>query len=308
MFIRGMLGRAIFGIGSIVLIFWEWQWGRRVLGAVTGFDFLYERAKDPSWIGAVVHAALNPPPGTALLVAFLGLVLIYWGTKAREIRMSWPVLGMLVCVIGFAGFGFWYLSTSRDDVAAKPNVATHIQLGPEKSSAPANPNPGFEIAHGPYQPEEVRTMILTLGKIQDILDREGHPGFEFTQQTLQNWPNQLRADPSHFIARLREAQKKIVETRYNADREILQISRRLQPEVTATIDDGKDAVNSLGTALSDAASNLEILSKANGVDITQILSKDMNRVSVYVHRYLEWLQLSNQRVGTKDRRLRDYKP
>ena len=62
--------------------------------------------------------ALNPPPGTALAVAIVGLVLIYWLNKPRAVRMSWPVLGMLASVICLAAFFVAYLVVAQ----AKPEL------------------------------------------------------------------------------------------------------------------------------------------------------------------------------------------
>ena len=104
----------------------------RAFAVVTGFDFFYERSKDPSWVGKASSMALNPPPGTALLVAIVGIALIYWTTKPREVGMSLPVLGMLVSVICLAGFSVWYLVK---DQPPEPKQAAAVQ---ETAVAPAS--------------------------------------------------------------------------------------------------------------------------------------------------------------------------
>lgn len=105
MSLKTKLGRAIFAATSFLLLFWEVPWVKRSIAALTGLDFIYEKTRVPSWLGEAVRVALNPPPGTALLVVIVGLVLIYWNTKSKEARMSLPVLGMLISVISLAGFG-----------------------------------------------------------------------------------------------------------------------------------------------------------------------------------------------------------
>lgn len=79
------------GLVSLWLLIEEIPAVKRLLSAVTGFDFIYEKYRDPGWLGEALNMALNPPPGTALLVAVVGMALIYWSTKPREIRMSLPV-------------------------------------------------------------------------------------------------------------------------------------------------------------------------------------------------------------------------
>lgn len=111
------------GLASTAIVVWELPvLGRfilKTLGVLTTFDFFYERNRDPTWVGKTLEMALNPPPGTALLVAVVGLVLIYWTTKPRETRMSWPVLGMLASFICLAGFGVWYLVLNQSDGSKK---------------------------------------------------------------------------------------------------------------------------------------------------------------------------------------------
>jgi hypothetical protein len=102
------------GALSVFYLVWEYPWVRRFISAVTGYSFLYGEATDPR-LGEALRMALNPPPGTALLIALVCGALIYWSTKPRETRMSWPVLGMLASVICFAGFGVWYLVINQTE-------------------------------------------------------------------------------------------------------------------------------------------------------------------------------------------------
>lgn len=113
--IKNKLLNAVLGLGSLALLLWEVPWIKRVFAAITGFDFFYERSKDPSWIGGVLQMALNPPPGTALLVVVVLAALFYWSSRPRETRMSAPVIGILASVICFAGFGIWYLVQRQTD-------------------------------------------------------------------------------------------------------------------------------------------------------------------------------------------------
>lgn len=117
--------RVATGLVALWLVVEEMPVIKRTISAITGFDFIYEKANNPGWVGKAIHMALNPPPGTALFVVLGAIALIYWNTKPREIRMSLPVIGMLISVISFAAFGVWYLVKNQSgDVAAKQVVAS----------------------------------------------------------------------------------------------------------------------------------------------------------------------------------------
>jgi len=96
-----------------LFILWEIPAARRfatvAITAITGFDFVYERYRDPTWIRELVGMLANPPPGLTLTVMAIGLTVIYWSARPKEKRMTVPALGMLLCSIGFVGCGFWYL-------------------------------------------------------------------------------------------------------------------------------------------------------------------------------------------------------
>src|SRR5215475_7739370 len=133
MSIKGFFKSAAASILAVWFVVEEMPAVKRVLGAITGIDFVYEKTKDPGWIGAAANMALNPPPGTALLAVIVGVLLIYWTTKPREVRMSAPMIGMLVCAICFAAFGVWYLAKTQSSTDVEPLVArndldTHLSL------------------------------------------------------------------------------------------------------------------------------------------------------------------------------------
>ena len=71
--------------------------------------------------------ALNPPPGTALVVALVGVALIYWYTKPKAVRMSIPAIGILVCVIGVIGFGVWYLVGAQPEAQSAANATVYSE-------------------------------------------------------------------------------------------------------------------------------------------------------------------------------------
>jgi hypothetical protein len=124
---------------------------KRFISAATGIDFVYEKA---GWFEKALHMALNPPPGTALLVVIVGLVLIYWTTKPREIRMSAPIIGMLACFIGFAGFGIWYLVRNQSEEPTNQH---------DPPSQSANPSvPSVDILQ-----QEVQRRSAVLAKLAD---------------------------------------------------------------------------------------------------------------------------------------------
>jgi hypothetical protein len=129
------LVQATLGIGGVFLFLWEFPIFRKFLAWATTFDFFYERIRDPSWVGRIVNAMIYPPPGTAIIVALVGLVLIYWSTKPRETRMSPPIIGMLICLIGFAGFGIWYLVRQQ---SAAPKQVTDLPKPENADQNPAN--------------------------------------------------------------------------------------------------------------------------------------------------------------------------
>jgi hypothetical protein len=123
--------KAAAGLAMLGVVLWDVPVVAKAIkwlfGAAAGFDFVYERYRDPSWIGAALQMALNPPPGTALLVTTVCLALIYWSTKPKVVRMSLPVLGMLLSVISLAGFTVWYLAKNQEpktEHAANSNAET----------------------------------------------------------------------------------------------------------------------------------------------------------------------------------------
>ncbi|MEH2502595.1 hypothetical protein V1290_001406 [Bradyrhizobium sp. AZCC 1578] len=128
--------KALLGFAGLGVLLWELPLARKFLATITTFDFFYERSKDPSWVGEVINKMINPPPGTALLVVLVGLVLIYWSTKPRDVKMSLPMIGMLVSAICFAGFGVWHLvksqstqaGTPQADVTPASDIDTHLSL------------------------------------------------------------------------------------------------------------------------------------------------------------------------------------
>jgi hypothetical protein len=145
--LRNKLWTAFLAATSFVVVMWDFPIVRRTLGVVSGIDFIYEKA---DWWGKVAHMALNPPPGTALLVVIVGLVLIYWSTKPKETRMSWPVLGMLVSVLCFAGFGVWYLVNNQSAEKSKQDANAATTPNPDDTSRPSmlsgRPVSGLEMA------------------------------------------------------------------------------------------------------------------------------------------------------------------
>ncbi|WBU29025.1 hypothetical protein OOZ54_20530 [Rhodopseudomonas palustris] len=163
-------------------------------GAVSGVDFVYERYRDPSWIGGVVRMAINPPPGTTVLIAAIGLILIYWSTRPREIRMSYPVIGMLICAVGFVGFAFWHLvsqatlatSLSPPDEPISESKRAEIiapfqaQIEALKKQMAAPPSPSSQIffSGGPTtEPPEKREY--TNRSVRDLLSLyEGKTAFQ----------------------------------------------------------------------------------------------------------------------------------
>jgi hypothetical protein len=128
MVLKSTILKAIAGLAMFGVALWEIpivsKGIKLAFGAAASFDFVYERYKDPTWLGWAVNAVLNPPPGTALVFTAVGLLLIYWSTKPKAVRMSWPVLGMMLGVIIVGVCGIWYLTQNQDGGTAR-------QAGPE---------------------------------------------------------------------------------------------------------------------------------------------------------------------------------
>jgi hypothetical protein len=137
MFIRHPLVKIAAALLALGVVFWDSSFVARatkwLFGAAATFDFVYERARDPSWLGAVWRMLANPPPGTTLTVLAVALTLFYWSTRPDNQRMSASAIGMVVCAIGFAGCLFWYLF---DQYGASPVPAT-AEAAPATTSASA---------------------------------------------------------------------------------------------------------------------------------------------------------------------------
>jgi hypothetical protein len=161
MAVKDFIGRTVGAVVALWLVIEEIPAIKRILGVITGFDFIYERANDPSWIGKAVHMALNPPPGTALFVVLAAATLIFWSTKPRESRMSLPFLGMLIAVICFAAFGIWYLvenPTEEKKTAAVAVPSPAVSPTPQPTAVPTQPRITAEAPKP--EPKYLREMNL----------------------------------------------------------------------------------------------------------------------------------------------------
>jgi hypothetical protein len=172
-----------------LFILWEIPAARRVAGviltAITSFDFIYERLRDPSWIGAVFRMLAHPPPGMTLTVIAIALTLIYWTTKPKDRRMTAPAFGMVLCAIGFAGCLFWLLYDrffgASDNVSLPPTVVTDGRPPPTpappapqslESPAPGDPVPPNEQSaqRQRYTTAEIDSIIGVLSSLRTSLE------------------------------------------------------------------------------------------------------------------------------------------
>src|SRR4051794_29673228 len=101
MAVRHLLLKGVAALATLGFILWEIPSARRIAGiavtAITGFDFVYERYRDPSWLGGLFRTIANPPPGLTLTVIAIAMTLIYWSTKSKDRRMTASALGMVIC-------------------------------------------------------------------------------------------------------------------------------------------------------------------------------------------------------------------
>jgi hypothetical protein len=211
--VKTRLGRAIFGATTFLVLIWEVPWIKRAIGALTGIDFLYEKA---GWFEQAYRMALNPPPGTALLVVIVGLVLIYWNTKPRETRMSLPVLGMLISVISLAGFGIWFLvkNQSEEPKTQEPNTRQVVIPVPNSSSMlSGRPVSGLEVVQ---RLERVEKDLAARGSELAATRQE----LEVTKKALANAQNPAQSPPpppDRNIAELNGNEKRALVFALNAD-------------------------------------------------------------------------------------------
>jgi len=124
--------RIIGGLAALGFILWELKAVRFLAGGLPWFDFLYEKYRDPSWIGVGFRMLASPPPGMTLTVMAAALTLIYWTTKPQHKRMTAPAIGMVLCAIGGAGCLFWFLYDrylgEPDSSAPPPSVTVAPEL------------------------------------------------------------------------------------------------------------------------------------------------------------------------------------
>jgi hypothetical protein len=185
------------GAMSVFYLVWEYPWVRRFIGAVTGFSFLYGEATDPR-VGEALRMALNPPPGSALLIAIVFGALIYWSTKPREIRMSWPVLGMLVSVICFAGFGVWYLVANQ---SKEPKKQTAGDSPIDAKSTIHLPADAVKIAAPYYSTTDVDKLLDATREISELL--QNAIAVREAAQTFDRTWNQIILGQGSETARLK---------------------------------------------------------------------------------------------------------
>jgi hypothetical protein len=171
----------------------------------------------------------------------------------------------------------------------------------------APPNPEFELVFGPYQPEEVRTMILTLGEIRNIVDQNFAPIVDAIKQTTGGWLEQYTRDgPQKYSERLSAVLNGIYKGRMILDN-YLTVNRRYQNELRPTFTDNVDAIGQLVYAIQSFTEDADALANLQTENTSKILVKDIQRIINLISLYEGWVQKSMQRMDTKLRRLRDYK-
>lgn len=172
-------------VGLFVL--WEIPAARRiatiVLTTITGFDFFYERFRDPSWIGALFRMLAHPPAGATLTVMAIGLTLIYWSTRPKQSRMTVPAIGMVICAIAFAGCLFWYLYDRHFGDAA--NAASP----PTQTTAdsPAEPKPLKQMPTAYDVEQRLRAVDAIDSAVAQLIERKVLVRTQDLRNHLEEW-------------------------------------------------------------------------------------------------------------------------
>jgi hypothetical protein len=238
-----------------------------------------------------------------LAAVCLGGIPIVWGFTTIH-----PLWARLVVTALFGAVAVSGLTEGLRWLAGREHGIVSQELS-KQIVVPAPPNPGFELTHGPYEREEIRLMILALGAMHDVLEKQIRTAFARIQQTTDNWALQMdRMGPDVYDRQLNDVRTELATAINNLHKIVFDENTRFADELRPTIEDPKDAANALNNSLFEFGDNLCGLSKvAKDVDIKSILGRDANRIQRTIPEFIAWTNLTTQRITTKIRRLRDYK-
>lgn len=195
-----------------------------------------------------------------------------------------------------AGAHAWqqFVSTKKQEVSVSAGTPF-----PKKAST--------DIIGGPYQPEEVRIIILALGQIEDLLDKKGDQAFRDIQLAAHDWAAQLvRMGPDAYVDKLIKIENEFIEVQ-DSLMGIIDENRRFHDEIVPAVLDDRGTYGILRNDFSDIIGNIKELSKTPEINIRAVVGRDFLRLATALNAYRQWLSKSIQNIREKTRKLRDFR-
>lgn len=259
----------------------------------------------------------------AILLVFPGVYLWYLFDANSFIRrratMLLVTVGLALLVVGTVVFsvGLSRAFTDRGSAVipehALKAIDTLSKQLEERATPTASPEiarTGDEIVSGPYQPEEVREMILALGKMYEISVKGLAPAVATLNQVMNgNWPEKWSSDPQAFILQLEGAHKSVAGSFRELHLVVFEENVRFSEELRTTIADPRDTANRLDAAAIDAIETMKILAKApKDLEVRTLIQRSLSRITMEsMGPLLKLINDSVQRTQKKQARLRAYK-
>jgi len=266
---------------------------------------------EQKWMGVVLMAV-----GVVFLLqaAFTMLpVKVQAGIRARANRVEqshFLLVALIAGVVMVAALGgAWWKSRGSPEVAANHETVS-LQAQPvtfARSVEQAAPNPQIEIAGGPYLKDEVRTMILALNSLNDIVNRRGEAVVAAGLSISNNWWRQFKDQGEQdYLKRLNDLMVMSGNVANDISKAVSD-NNNFQKEIEPPVRDDRAATGELQRAAADFIDNIGAVASLDDVQKARILNKDASRLDQATRLYDAWIGQAAQRIGIKIQRLRDYK-
>jgi hypothetical protein len=202
----------------------------------------------------------------------------------------------------------WIAEWKAEDGRADYPATISPQVKPQ---APQR-NPQTEIIGGPYEPEELRKMILAMGEMKGVIHKHIVPANNTLWEGTQRVQSELETDGyERYINKIVEL-KSAVEAAYTSMSNIIFVDTvGYSEELRPILDDHKNSYVLLTTQLSDFVDTLKHLAKLAPdpkvavTDVQGILQKDLAKIGLYLPWYGQWAINASENIGAKMTRMRE---
>jgi hypothetical protein len=284
----------------------------------------------------VAAAALSPADMIGYLIA-LAFVLVWLGSWHRK-RIagrkrgvdSWYFIAfafiVAVVAIGGAAYGIGLRSAPHSVDPKNPELQSQLEAAQKelaaarKITAPAPaqmpgalPASASDVIGGPYQPEELRIMILALGSMGDVLNKQIYPAYTSVREALEVVPINLRDNGyDGFSKKTQQLEFELRTARGNLHKIVFEENASFSEELRTPINDPSDALNLVQRGLLEFSNDLEDLGKL-GLDTSldgaspgqRLALRSAKRIDYSIFMLTNWVTSARSRVGEKQKNLRE---